>query len=263
MKNNFEDKILKKIKQKNVKPIPRWHFLLKDYSSLSLFVGLIILGALGVGVIVLFLVNTDWDIYKYSGKNIFSYTFSIIPYFWLIFLVILTPLVYLNFRHTPKGYRYRASLIFTGVFISFIILGFIIYASGLSNSVEKKLVEISPLYSSHSEMHLKHMWMYPEGGLLAGLIIEGSEKEITIRDLNGKVWNIDIKNTIWTNGGKNNLQERIKIIGKKVSDDLLIAKEIRSWTGIECNMKYNTMYGISHDEVMKNMYMDQNNGTMK
>jgi len=238
MKNNFEDNILKKIKNKKIKPTSRLYFLAKDYWTLVSFIMLIILLAIGFGVITLFLLNTDWDIYKYTGKNIFSFAFSVVPYFWFIFLAILIPLAYINFRFTNEWYRYRTSIILWWVLSTFIILWTIVFATWLSDKIEKKLVDSSSFYANHSEMHMRNMWMMPDNWLIAWIITKTNANELEIKDLNGNIWITDISNVKIFDWVKNNIWDKVKIVGKTINNNKMIAEEIRSFEWVWCDMDY-------------------------
>lgn len=255
MKKDIETEILKKIKNDKIEPIPRWHFLVKYYSSLSLLAWLIVLWSITFGIIFFYLYNTDWDIYNYSWKNILYFSVTIIPYIWFVCLVLLIILAYFTIRHTPKWYKYKSSVIFFWILLSFIIFWLVVYASWISNNVEKKLSDISPIYSSHAEIHIRHMWMHPKQGLLAWLIMESNNNELIINDLNWEKWNIDIKDAIWKGNAKNITWEGVKIIWKYVSPNKLIANEIRPWVWIKCNMMCDWMNWYGKWMMKKNNMM--------
>src|SRR3989339_797248 len=95
--NNIPNQVLEKIK--NIKPTPRWQFLLRDYSVLK------------------FLLIT-------------------LPYFWLVFLLLFLLAAYYNFKNTKQGYKfpfYKISLI---SILSSMLIGVFLYNLGIAQAIE-------------------------------------------------------------------------------------------------------------------------------
>jgi len=88
-------KVLEKIRKEDIKPIPKWHFMLKNSFIWGLFIVNLLLGAIGFAVVIYLLVNNDatWDFSL--TKNIFQWILLAIPFvclqyfFFLLHIIIL------------------------------------------------------------------------------------------------------------------------------------------------------------------------------
>jgi hypothetical protein len=67
MTNNLEKRILDKIKKENIKPLPRWFFILKNSFFLSIFGISIFMGSLSFSIIFyIFSDNLSYILEKYD-----------------------------------------------------------------------------------------------------------------------------------------------------------------------------------------------------
>jgi len=232
MTNNLADKITEKIKKENIQPKPKWVFLLKDYVIWGVFTLNIFLGGLFFAVTLLVINNTDWDIYKYLDGSLWRYFISVLPYFRLSALLLFLFLAFYNYRHTPRGYRYKnRKIIIMSVIISGMI-GLTLFLFGAGYKIEQLFFTGVPFYKS-LEQHRQEMWYRPEAGLLSGEVVEIiSSEKIKIKDYKNKFWLIDVSETSWRGPVRHpQVSKQLKIIGQKVSPKEFKAKEIRPWFG--------------------------------
>ena len=68
-KKSISKKILQKIRKEQIKPKPKWEFLLKNYVFWGAFILSIIVGGLASSVAIFRLVNNDWDIMHKLGHH--------------------------------------------------------------------------------------------------------------------------------------------------------------------------------------------------
>lgn len=168
---NISNEVLKKIKDSNIKPKPRWYFLTKNYFIWSIFGISIILGSFAFSMVLFIIKQLDWDIYQYIGDSFLKTVFISLPYLWLIFLILFTGVAYYNFIHTKRGYRFKfISILLISLTVS-IILGTGLYFNGFSERLENVFSEKTPYYNRLVYTY-KKQWMQPKRGLLAGTIIE-------------------------------------------------------------------------------------------
>lgn len=232
--NNKASEILKNIEKKRIRPKSRWIFLVKDCLIWALFVLTTLIGAVAVGVIIFIINDNDWDIYRYLEKNIWSYFLILVPYFWIIILVLFSLLAYFNYMHTRKGYLLNPYLVIFSSILFSIILGWILFNNGIGEKIDKIFAQKVPYYKN-TEMHKNVFWNNPEKGLLAGEIIEIEDKNsFTLKDLEKNSWNIVGDNILWKEKVLGIKGEKIKIIGKIKNGRVFDAKEIRPW-GCGCN----------------------------
>lgn len=226
MKNkNLANQILNKIKKREIKPKPRWEFLLKDSVIWLLVIFALIIGSFATSVIIYMFDNNQWDLYKEITDSFFAFVFVTLPYFWLIILGIFVYFIYYNFRHTKGGYKYRAySVIITSIFIS-IVLGFIFYNMGLAHAIDRVFEQKAPLYRQVIN-NRKIIFTKPERGILPGRVIKIiSPEEFKLIDLHSREWQI-IKHEMIIGLPVKEGQSLI-LLGEKVTDDIFIAENIR------------------------------------
>lgn len=231
MKNLIQDTI-RKIENQNIIPESKWKYLLKKYGLWMFFTIVLILGAISFSVALDNSNNLDWDLYRFMHQGRFVYFISILPYFWIILLVIFLIAAFLEIRKTETGYRYswlKMALITIG---GIAIFGILMLLFGIGGKLNSKLVKDVPFYGQHMVITKEAQWMQPTKGFLAGTIISVSEKKPEIEDLNGKKWNIDIDDETLVKSSANiSSAEMIKIIGVKTGENNFKAKEIRPWLG--------------------------------
>jgi hypothetical protein len=236
MASNISDKILDKIKEKKITPKPKWQFRLKNYVFWAAFGASIAIGSLTFAVILHCAFENDWDVYRYLDKNLVSFIFISLPYFWIIFLALILAADYYEYKHTKSGYRYRGYFIVLGsVAVSF-ILGAGSFYFGMGKMIDEIFAKQVPYY--HGMIRYKQeIWSHPEQGLLAGKIKRiTDEKNFNIEDFKGGIWEVRGENIIWHKMPQ--IEEEVKLIGEKGSGCCIFRlKEARSWTGKEIRGK--------------------------
>lgn len=185
--------ILKKIKDKKIKPKPKWEFVAKDYLVL-LFVFLSILfGSLATSVVIYMIDNNDWDLYNKINGNLAAFVLSTLPYFWLVVLTVMLILIYFNFRNTKGGYKYHSySIITTSILIS-VILGFVFYNLGLAQTIDIVFEDKVPMYRQ-IQQKMQTKTANPDKGVLIGKPQEViDQQKIIVLDFNNKKWYVIVK----------------------------------------------------------------------
>lgn len=232
---------LQKIKKENIKPIPKWQFLLKDSLVWGLFVLNLILGSIGFAISLYILGNNDVILDSSLVTNAWEWIILSIPVAWILLTVFFLFIAYYNFKHTSGGYRFTVVKIFLMNLVVSIVLGVVINGFGLSQKLNTMFSDNIPFYNHTMDLR-SEVWMRPESGYLAGTIVDINldTKILKIEDLNGKSWTISYSEA--TVRGRVSLQvgEEIKIVGKIVSDSLFEASEIRPWAGNGRQMQENS-----------------------
>ncbi|HDK25523.1 MAG TPA: hypothetical protein ENG48_00355 [Candidatus Atribacteria bacterium] len=229
---NISEQVLKRIKENNIKPKPRWYFLTKNYFIWSMFGVSVILGSFAFSMILFIIKQLDWDVYHYIGDSFLKTVFISLPYLWLIFLLLFIGVAYYNFIHTKRGYRFKfISILLISLIIS-ATLGTILYSNGLSENLGNIFFEKIPYYN-RLVYTCEKQWMQPERGLLAGIIIEkvSPENNFILKDLDNNKWKIKADKTIWKGKLTPTPGLKIKLIGKLIDNNTFEAREIRSWEG--------------------------------
>ncbi len=228
MTNQISEKIYKKIKEEQIKPRPRWEFLLKDYTVWSFFGVSLVVGSLAVAVLLYMLVNNDWDLYSYVSGSFLGFLFATLPYFWLAIFLLFIVLAYFNLKHTKKGYLYSlGKIIALSLLISF-IFGGSLYAAGLGKTIDKVAGGQVPYYE-RMMAHRQAVWHQPQKGLLVGEVSEiVSPVRFNLVDPGGEQWCVECPRVPRCPLVKENIQTPVKIVGEE-GEDCFQARIIRSF----------------------------------
>jgi len=235
---NLADKITAKLKDDNIKPKPKWQFLLKDYLLWSVFGVNVVLGAMFFVVTLFSLQDNDWDIYKHLDQNFLEYIIMTMPYLRITALAGFIFLAYYNYKHTDKGYKYKTHWILIMSVVVMMLVGGTLFLVGVEEKIENLFSRSLPYYNSTEERRIQ-VWHHPERGLLGGEIVEiGKDSEIVLQDCHNKSWQVNIQEVIWKGPiGKPEMGRRIKVIGEQLGEDEFKAREVRPWTGEHRRMR--------------------------
>ncbi|MBT6069339.1 hypothetical protein HOG48_06335 [Candidatus Peregrinibacteria bacterium] len=154
---NLSQDVLKKIKSKNLKPKPKWGFLLKNWVFWVLGTLTIILGAISLGITMFLLTATNWTLHNELNSSFFSLILNALPYFWMILLALMTVVTHYNVRHTRKGYKLKTSHLTTGIIIISLISGLIFFGAGTAKEIEEQMQNHMPPYKQLHNMKMKRM----------------------------------------------------------------------------------------------------------
>jgi hypothetical protein len=230
-KEKLSNKVLQKIKKENLKPKPKWGFLLKNYIFWGAFGLSILIGGLASSVAIFRITTADWDIARRLGQHPISFGLRTMPYFWLIILAAFAALAYYNFKHTKEGFKFRLPLTITASILGSIVLGFAFFGAGIAKNMDEQALKHIPLYESMHSKQRVEMWSQIEKGLIAGEILEIQEGSIKIENLKGEEWTINTENV--SKKMIENLKEGMAIgaIGETLEEGIFKAEDLRQWKG--------------------------------
>lgn len=223
--NQFKEKLIAKIKKAKLFPKPRWQFLLKNYAVWISGALALIIGAVAVSVMIYLLKYNDWDIYNQTKKSFWEFFLLTLPYFWFIFLGIFVFIVYYNFEHTEKGYRYpKFLLISASVFFS-IFLGTIFFFAGVGEKLDDVLGRQAPFYDSVFNRHID-FWSQPAEGRLSGVVIfQNNQTEFLLVDRDQDEWLIEVENAKSRSDEKIIVGQPINLLGREDGKNIFIVDE--------------------------------------
>lgn len=229
MKNLIESTI-KKIKDQQIRPEPKWKYLSKKGAEWFLIGLVIVLGAVAVTTAFTLLLELDWDLHDLLHQSKLFFAFTSLPYFWLLLLIFFAILAFLEIRRTENGYRFSWGKILGIILVGIFVFGAIFSWAGYGQNFNR-MMKSMPYYEQNI-MDKESQWMRPEKGLLAGAILSVSDKSLSVKDLKGGEWIVSIESeTLIRPMADIAVGEKIKIIGKKQDDASFVATEIRPWVG--------------------------------
>ena len=230
---NITDSVLEQIKKENIKPIPKWQFLLKDSVIWTTFVLSLMIGSIGTSISIFLAVNSDVLNTSFNDLSFVQGIVFAVPFFWIILSVFFIFLAYYNIKHTEGGFRWNVLVILVINILLSLLMGLILYFTGVSAKLNQIFIDNIPYYSQFADVR-DQVWMRPESGYLAGEIISIGQTDNTLIliDLNGKEWNIDLANADIRHSIQLEAGIKIKLSGKKIGDSFFSATEVRPWMGM-------------------------------
>jgi hypothetical protein len=218
-----------RIKKDHLTPKPKWTFLFHDYSVLAISLSALIIGSISFGIFLNTVLTNDWDIYQQAGRGFWEHVWKSLPMLWLIFIIICIPYSYYAFSETEKGYHYKQSMIISLSILISLILGTLMYITGFAEDTDDYLMETIPYYHYITGNHTC-LWLHPEKGLLAGMIISSTTNPVIIVDFEGNQW-VTTGVPAVAKDVRSRIGEKIKIIGHMVGNAVFEASEFRHWDG--------------------------------
>ena len=229
MVTKISDKVLEKIKEENIKPIPRWKFVLKNTAIWLFLIILLLLGATMTSLAIGDFIDGDWDIRPMLGLHLITFIFMTFPFIWVILGLVMIFLAYYDFKYLPKSYKVGSQKYLMIVLALVLSLGLGLYYIGGHNPIKKIINKnIPPLREWEQQRDMR--WVNPNSGLLAGTIKEVDGKNLVLTDmLLNQEWQIDASQATVSPSVSLVPQEKVKMIGKMENDNKFVAKDIRPW----------------------------------
>lgn len=228
MEKDFSKEVLEKIKNEQIKPISKWHFVLRDSVVWLVFAASIVLGALSFSVILHFWEINDWDAYYRLSENFLAFILMTMPYFWLICFMLFAFLAYYYLKHTRTGYRLEFARVVVWNLALSLFFGSILYSVGAGRRAESEFAEKSQFYKELRNEQEK-IWLRPEKGVIIGRVtyIAQSGEILELDDPHQVTWIVDTSDTEYFQGFVAQKGFMIKIFGKRGEENFFIAEEIR------------------------------------
>ena len=217
-------KVIDIIKNKKIKPISRWQFVLKDVLMWALGVLALVFSALAFSVMLFLLNNIDLSLSSYINVSAWHLLLNTLPYFWIFFVSILIFIIYFQVRHTKKGYRYPLWLIVVASILGSAFLGSGFAVAGLGEKLDESLSYRASFYQEVINPQMG-FWSSPQNGRLLGMVTGvGDGADVTLIDNNGKLWKVYLEST------KNEVfieeYRPARFLGKQVSENEFIAEKV-------------------------------------
>ncbi|MBN2096355.1 hypothetical protein JW752_03050 [Candidatus Peregrinibacteria bacterium] len=226
--SEFAKSIIDKIKKAHLKPIPKWVFLLRRSVVWGSFGLSVLFGSMAVSIILFQIKDMDYEVYREMGSSLTGFVLLALPYFWLVLLIGFLALAYYHLRHTKSGYRHNVFAIIGLSLVVSVLLGASLYATGISENLEKVFRRIP----NYERLHFgkRMLWNNPEQGFLAGTIIHmGDGRIILLRDLEQGSWRVDIEKAKMRREFEMERGVRVRLTGTATGDYEFKAFNIAPW----------------------------------
>ncbi len=218
---NIAEEIKKKIEEKKLKPKPRVWFVIKHV--------LLLAGAVVSLIFISLALSLSWEILEdqeiWALRRKIFLMVEAIPYFWIGIAVIVGVLGYLDLKKTKRGYKVRLWKVLGGMALVCLFLASIFYFVGVAEKAEERLEKRMKGYHKVVPFS-EHHWMQPERGLLMGDVLDISEEEIELEDLEENYWIVIIEeDTRFGKKGKPEKGHRIKVLGEEEEEEFRFKAE--------------------------------------
>ncbi len=169
--SDMTSSVLSRITKEHVTPTPRSHFIFKEGVVWSVGGLSVLLGGLGVAAIIFTVRYSEWEYFDATHDNFLNFLLDIMPYTWIIALILFAVLAYESVRHTKRGYRYHVPVLILGSVGASVALGSVIYAFGAGPFIDRQIGSFIPLHRNLRDTKLA-FWNQPDRGIMAGVITE-------------------------------------------------------------------------------------------
>lgn len=251
--SKMSERILDVIEKKKLAPKPKWHFFLKEW-----FVWGMVFVALCVGSIAtaltMYIANASRFIERQIIFSDIFFLFKLIPLVWLsLFGVAIFYTVY-ALRETRRGYRWSPAWLVGASLALSIILGSSVYASGISEAIDRYLLTEMPIYKPLTNFEPK-MWMNTELGVVAGVVTDVEEETFTIQQIDGELLEV-LPSPLCTETMLEELHEgmHVRLVGTTTQQGgqaLFEISEVQTFYGRGGMMRGNTNSPLPKREYLK------------
>lgn len=230
MKTKFSEKILQKIRQKNLRPRSKFFFVARNLLFWAGFIFSIFAGAAGFAVILAAIFGAD---FRFLISRKVEFFFEILPIFWFVFWILFLIFAVANFRQTSRGWRVRGAFLFLGNFAASVFFGAIFLTAIGIEKIENLESRLPRFGRENLVENRARRFHRPDFGRLAGEILEIENMnsglkpavQFILRDFRGeKIWKIEFENAKIF--GEIAVGARVKIVGEKVSKEVFRARKI-------------------------------------
>jgi len=227
---SISEKVVKKIKEEKINPLPKWQFLLKDYVIWTAAVISGLIGSLAAATIIHVVLNRDWFVYLSTHRPPWQHLIFDLPYIWFAVLLITILIADYNVKHSKSGYRYSFYYIVALSLVFSLAIGALFNIGGLGERADSTLAKEISAYRSVEKRAIE-LWTEPEEGHLGGEVTKVSEKSLELQDPSGKTWEVDISKAHLLAMSQIKVGKRIKIIGRLIGENKFEAEDIYPWIG--------------------------------
>ncbi len=223
---DFSEKIINKIKEKDIKPRPHWQFVLRNIAIWVLGGLTLLIGGLAASVVIYMIKENDWEIYKQINDSLLSFTILTMPYWWLVVLLLFIAVADYYLKHTKRGYRYRLSAVAMVSVVVSVILGALFFNMGAGEAIDDVLSERFPRFAQTTNPRL-HIWCHPEAGRLSGVVVNvENERKFQIQDPRSLTWVIMSEGAHLHHGIKIERGATLRMIGQQNGNAVFMAEKI-------------------------------------
>lgn len=223
-------RLIEKIREQEISPKPKWFFFLRNRLVLSGFLLFILLGGISFSIVLLVLQQADFQLLEHFGHSRWESVLSLLPFLWLVLLVVALGLAMWSLRRIKRGYKFPLGQLAGYSVALSMVIGTLFFISGGGKALEDAFAIQVSFYEGIREKKEK-LWTMPEEGYLSGKIEKTEIGSLELRAFNGTLWEVDVSEASFPPFVLLERGEEIKLIGELMGDHQFRAREIRPWGG--------------------------------
>ncbi len=227
--SKISQQVLEQIKDENLKPYPKWLFILWHVFLIISLLLTVVLGGFVMALVFLHFDNIDWEFVSFSGDQGLPPFLEVLPFLWLSMLIVVNFLALKVFSLFEQAYKHSHVLIVLVSIGLSILLGWSINHNRGADFFEQSLRDNIGPYAE-MQRSFEDKFLIPEKGLLPGRVIQiNSSVEIELEDLKSKNWTIHFDQKLADKKGIQMLQpgQMVMVVGKIQENDTFLARDIR------------------------------------
>ncbi len=210
MDGNYAKKIIDKIKTEHIQPQSRTLVISKRIVFWSLWIIMMLFGALFFSFIVLNLLDFGPEVFHYVGARRFLNIMLLsAPYLWIALLAIAFAAGYFALKKTKHGYRYSILFVTSMCVLIVSLLGFAFHLWKVNDFFGDRFANGPVPRGAIFPMHER--WHRPGDGMLGGEITEISLDNFMLVNFDGELWKV-----VYSSGTKMRIPKEKLVKGMKV-----------------------------------------------
>ena len=166
---NISKQVLEAIQIHNVKPKPRWHFVLQEGAVWALGLITTFCGALAVSITLFVIAVAPVKFQSATHDNLLKFWLEFVPLLWLVLFISFVFATEYFLRKTKRGYKYNFVILTISSVTLSVLLGYIGFIVGLGEIIDKGVGSRIPFHTP-TEAMIQKVWSQPSKGLLVGKI---------------------------------------------------------------------------------------------
>ncbi|HMN19566.1 MAG TPA: hypothetical protein PKA31_03165 [Candidatus Moranbacteria bacterium] len=227
--SELSSKIIGKIEKERLKPLPRWHFLLKNRVLWVAFALSVFLGGVSV-CMSLESLSRHWGIYAHLKGSFLGFLLIAFPYLWVSLLLLMAALAYYEWKNTRGAYRAKAQLVLGASMAGAVVLGITGHVLGWGYNFNKVMRHAMPSYGDLYEKKELEVWNRPQEGTLSGQVKQVTAEDfLVVEDPNGRTWQVSCPSCGEKIKKEDSYGRRVKMIGEREKEGRFVASELRQW----------------------------------
>jgi hypothetical protein len=184
--------VLNRITQENVEQVPRWQFLLSEYTIWIVWGASVLVGAVAFSVMLFVLMHSGFAFVEATHRDTLHFLIEVMPYLWILVFIAMGMFAQYNLRNTKHGYRYTLWQILLSSILFSLIGGIVLHMLGIGYLVDTQAGRNFAFYPALEKMETR-IWQAPQSGRLVGRYQVGSEidSSVIFKDVEGESWTLN------------------------------------------------------------------------